>query len=91
MIEEWGVTSSPSGQFDQQVSVFNQNGVPWMYWQIIPGADQTQSCSGQCCGTNNGNSYDGFEIGINSSKGNVKSAVAQARSVTALQDWSGFV
>ena len=91
MIEEWGVTSSPAGQLGDQVAVFNGAGVPWMYWQVVPGQDQTESCSGQCCGSNDGNSYDGFEIGVGSEKGDVKGAVAAANRMTAVQDWSGII
>ncbi|KAI9753777.1 MAG: hypothetical protein M4579_005011 [Chaenotheca gracillima] len=90
MIEEWGVTGDPSGQFADQVAVFNDAGVPWLYWQVVPGADQTQSCSGSCCGNNNGNSYDGFEIGLDSSKGDVAGAVSTANGQSAPQDW-GFI
>jgi len=31
MIEEFGVTSTSTDDFDTQVSVFNDNGVPWTY------------------------------------------------------------
>lgn len=30
MIEEWGVAKDPSGQFNEQVKVFNDAGVPWV-------------------------------------------------------------
>lgn len=78
-------------QFDSQVAVFNNAGVPWLYWQVIPNYDQTQSCTGTCCGSDNGNGYDGFEIGLMSSKGDVEGAVQKANSVTGAQDWTGIV
>ena len=62
-----------------------------MYWQVIPGKDQSQSCSGEWCYNNNGNSYDSFEIGLTSSKGDVKGAMQTALKKTAAQDWHGFV
>ncbi|MCJ1308691.1 hypothetical protein MMC25_002345 [Agyrium rufum] len=91
MIEEWGVDGSPAGQFDQQVAIFNNAGIPWLYWQITPGQDQTQTCQGSCCGTTNGNSYDGFEIGLTSSKGNVKAAISKADGTTAAQSWASII
>ena len=91
MIEEWGVTGSPAGQFAEQVAVLNGAGVPWMYWQVVPGKDQTQSCSGACCGSEDGNSYDGFEIGVGSGKGDVKGAVGTANGRTAAQDWGVII
>ena len=30
MIEEWGVSKDPSGQFGDQVKIFNDAGVPWV-------------------------------------------------------------
>ena len=30
MIEEWGVTKDPAGQFNDQVQVFNNAGIPWV-------------------------------------------------------------
>ncbi|KAI9741773.1 MAG: hypothetical protein M1834_000159 [Cirrosporium novae-zelandiae] len=86
MIEEWGVSASPTGQFDEQVAVLNDNGVPWLYWEIVPGCDETQNCSGTCSTASNG--YDSYEIGLNSSKGDVKSAIASANNATAMQDWT---
>lgn len=102
MIEEWGVASSYQDGFAAQVKVLDDAGVPWvsripttagdrmltvlqMYWQVVPGLDQTQSGYSQNCG------YDGFEIGLNSGKGNVASAVQAARAKSAAQDWTGYV
>lgn len=50
---------------------------------MIPGSDGTQSCSSGCC-----SSYDGFEIGFNSGKGNLQNAIATANTKTTKQDWS---
>lgn len=92
MVEEWGVTASPAGQFGSQVAVFNnQSGsaVPWMYWQVVPGCDATQSCSG-ACSDKSSQGYDGYEIGVNSTKGNVQAAIQRANGLTSAQDWSSF-
>jgi mannan endo-1,4-beta-mannosidase len=50
---------------------------------VIPGDDGTESCNSGCC-----TSYDGFEIGIHSQKGNVADAFDAANKATAAQDWS---
>lgn len=83
LVEEWGVKSTSTDGFDRQVQVFNDNGVPWLYWQVVPGLDQTQSGAPSSCG------YDGFEIGVASGKGDVKDAVAAADAATAEQNWEG--
>ncbi|KAK0637849.1 hypothetical protein DIS24_g10419 [Lasiodiplodia hormozganensis] len=72
VIEEWGVAADSEDGFNTQVEVFNDAGVPWLYWQVVPGKDQTQNGSLANCG------YDGFEIGLNSAKGNVSSALTKA-------------
>ncbi|GME26543.1 putative beta- -mannanase protein [Neofusicoccum parvum] len=82
MIEEWGVAADSEDGFEEQVAVFNDAG---LYWQVVPGKDQTQDGAPASCG------YDGFEIGLNSSKGDVAAAVAKANSATAAQDWTGYV
>jgi mannan endo-1,4-beta-mannosidase len=84
MVEEFGVANSSTDNFNTQVSVFNDNGLPWTYWEVIPGLDQTQSGAPSSCG------YDGYEIGLNSTKGNVKGAIQAANAATANQSWSGF-
>ncbi|OCL09864.1 glycoside hydrolase family 5 protein [Glonium stellatum] len=85
MVEEWGVSTSYQDDFNVQVSVFNDNGMPWLYWQVIPGLDQTQSGAPSSCG------YDGFEIGLASSKGDIADAAAAANAATANQSWIGYV
>ena len=56
-----------------------------MYWQVVPGLDGSQEGAPSDCG------YDSFEIGLNSPKGDVKSAVAAANAATANQTWGGYV
>lgn len=85
MIEEWGVAASSEDGFDEQVDVFNNAGVPWLYWQVVPGKDQSQDGAPASCG------YDGFEIGLNSPKGDVAAAVDAAGSTAAWQDWSDLI
>ncbi len=60
----------------------NTNSVYQIYWQFVPGSDGTQSCSSGCC-----SGYDGFEINLNSGKGNVKSGIAAANAATSKQNW----
>lgn len=56
-----------------------------LYWQVVPGKDQSQDGAPASCG------YDGFEIGLNSSKGDVAAAVDAAGSTAAWQDWSDSI
>lgn len=84
LVEEWGVASDSQDGFNAQAKVFNDHGVPWLYWQVVPGKDQTESGAPSSCG------YDGFEIGIASSKGDVQSAVAEANQADAAQSWTGI-
>ncbi|KAF2657585.1 glycoside hydrolase family 5 protein [Lophiostoma macrostomum CBS 122681] len=84
MVEEWGVSTDDQDNFDTQVKVFNDAGIPWLYWQVVPGLDASQEGAPSDCG------YDTFEIGLNSSKGDVKSAVAAANAATANQSWVGL-
>lgn len=49
---------------------------------MIPGNDQTESCSNGCC-----TGYDGFEIGLTSGKGDLQDAIAGASAATTVQDW----
>ncbi|KAF2014714.1 glycoside hydrolase family 5 protein [Aaosphaeria arxii CBS 175.79] len=84
MVEEWGVSVDFEEDFDTQVQVFNDAGVPWLYWQVVPGLDGSQPGAPSSCG------YDSFEIGVNSPKGDVASAVAAANAAIANQTWSGI-
>ncbi|OJD39044.1 beta-mannanase [Diplodia corticola] len=79
MLEEWGVAEGSEDGFEAQVAVFNGAG---LYWQVVPGKDQTQDGAPLSCG------YDGFEIGLNSTKGNVRAAVDEANPVSAAQNWA---
>ncbi|TAQ89287.1 hypothetical protein B7494_g2360 [Chlorociboria aeruginascens] len=83
-VEEWGVSTSYPSDFSDQITSLNAQDIPWVYWQFIPGDDATESCTDGCC-----SSYDGFEIGLTSGKGNVQAAVSAAEGSTAKQDW-GF-
>ncbi|PNP40479.1 hypothetical protein TGAMA5MH_07476 [Trichoderma gamsii] len=78
-IEEWGVATSYSSNFNDQSAAINNIAYPWM----IPGSDGTQSCNSGCC-----TGYDGFEVGFNSGKGNLQYAISQANTKTTKQDWS---
>jgi hypothetical protein len=55
------------------------------YWQVVLAKDATESGAPSGCG------FDGFEIGIASSKGDVASAMKAANAATANQSWAGFV
>ncbi|KAI9703504.1 MAG: hypothetical protein M1820_005808 [Bogoriella megaspora] len=85
-VEEWGVSTDYADDFNSQVAAINGAGVPWLYWQFTPGPDATQDCWTGCC-----TGYDGFEIGLNSTKGNVEQALENAASANGAQDWSGKV
>src|ERR1700712_5590741 len=72
MIEEWGVgTDSSMDSVADQAAVFNENGVPWLYWMIISGRSVDESCDGQdpCCHQNlSTNPKEDFEVGLASSR-----------------------
>ena len=85
-VEEWGVSTSDTDNFDSQASAINDAGVPFDYWEFTPGPDGTQTCWTGCC-----TGYDGYEVGLNSTKGNAKQALENAASHTAAQDWSGLI
>ncbi|CAL5873313.1 uncharacterized protein PFLUO_LOCUS7584 [Penicillium psychrofluorescens] len=82
-VEEWGVSTSYNSDFNDQAAAINSAGYPWIYWQFIPGDDGTESCNSGCC-----TGYDGFEIGFNSSKGDIRTAIAKANSATTIQNWN---
>ncbi|GFP59156.1 probable mannan endo-1,4-beta-mannosidase F [Trichoderma asperellum] len=82
-VEEWGVATSYPSDFNDQSAALNSIAYPWLYWQMIPGDDGTESCNSGCC-----TGYDGFEIGFNSGKGNLQYAISQANTKTTKQDWS---
>ena len=87
-VEEWGVATSYTDDFDKQAAAINGVGVPWVYWEMTPGPDGTQTgvCWTGCC-----TGYDSFEVSFNSTKGDVKTALGDAASQTATQDWSGLI
>ncbi|TVY71426.1 putative mannan endo-1,4-beta-mannosidase F [Lachnellula suecica] len=89
-VEEWGVATSYKSNFDAQVSALNAQDIPWVCRIISKlskavtfGPDGTETCTTGCC-----TGYDGFEVGLNSGKGNVKSALSGAAGRTTKQDWS---
>jgi mannan endo-1,4-beta-mannosidase len=102
MVEEWGVSTDFEDVFNQQVAVFNSAGIPWvspsshtssrykqltvpkLYWQVVPGLDGSQAGAPATCG------YDGFEIGIDSPKGDISSAISAANMAKANQSWAGY-
>ncbi|KAI4711717.1 hypothetical protein J4E89_003159 [Alternaria sp. Ai002NY15] len=85
MMEEWGVSVDYQDSFDTQVQVFNDAGVPWLYWQIVPGLDGSEAGAPTSCG------YDSFEIGLGSSKGDVAGGIAAASAASAAQSWAGYL
>lgn len=67
LVEEFGVggPSFPSSDYDGITSNLNSLGLPWLYWEYVPGPDSVSSCpatGADACCTNAG-SYDGYEIG----------------------------
>jgi mannan endo-1,4-beta-mannosidase len=95
MIEEWGVgTASSMDSIADQAAVFNNNGVPWLYWQIIPGKSIDESCDAQdaCChqGLSSDDTQD-FEVGVGSSRADFGTLIKTADKTAGRQDWTGFV
>lgn len=95
MVEEWGAgTSSSMDSIADQAAVFNDVGVPWLYWMIISGMSVDESCDGQgsCC--HQGLSTDAtqdYEVGLASSTADWKTLIGTADSTTGMQDWTGYV
>lgn len=95
MIEEWGVGTDPSADsVADQVAVFNGNGVPWLYWMIIPGKSVDESCDGQgsCCheGLSTKETED-YEVGVTSSRADFEVLIGDANAAAGRQDWTGSV
>jgi mannan endo-1,4-beta-mannosidase len=97
MIEEWGVgTASNMDSIADQAAVFNDNGVPWLYWMIIPGKSVDESCDGAtvpaCCkaGLSTSDTED-FEVGVGSSRADFGNLIGTAANTAGMQDWTGFV
>ncbi|MCJ1440647.1 MAG: hypothetical protein MMC23_001133 [Stictis urceolatum] len=85
-VEEWGVSTSYQDDFDKQGAAITATGTPYTYWQMIPGSDDANNCQSGCC-----TGFDGFEVGFNSSKGNLEQAIKSANAQQATQDWSGVI
>ncbi|TVY27169.1 putative mannan endo-1,4-beta-mannosidase F [Lachnellula hyalina] len=94
MVEEWGVgTGSNYDSVAKQAAVFNNAGVPWLYWMVIPGKSVDQTCNGETC-CHQGLSTDqseAFEVGISSSRADFKTLFGNANAASGYQDWTGFV
>ncbi|CAG8955814.1 hypothetical protein HYFRA_00011683 [Hymenoscyphus fraxineus] len=92
-VEEWGVGSDSSyDSVAKQAAVFTDAGVPWMYWQIIPGKSIDESCSGGCCHSGlSSTPNEAFEVGITSKRADFKTLMGAANSKPATQDWTGIL
>ncbi|KAL9623331.1 MAG: hypothetical protein Q9160_002438 [Pyrenula sp. 1 TL-2023] len=95
MVEEFGFcddATQPCGSvyrdnFDKQAAAITAQQVPFTYWQMVPGPDDSQAktdCWTGCC-----QFYDGFEVGIHNQtgKGNVATAIKAAAAQRAAQSW----
>ncbi|KAH6674822.1 glycoside hydrolase superfamily [Halenospora varia] len=95
MVEEWGVNTIPGDDsVETQAQVFNNAGVPWLYWMTIRGKSVDQSCTvadGSCChvGLSTDARYD-FEISLTSSRANWSSLYHTAGSTAAAQRWNMY-
>ena len=93
IIEEMGLTADTGTySFDMVTKTYNDGGIPWLYWQVIPGPEEGQSpCTSACC-TDPKNGYDGYEFSIsNPAKGNLAGQLQAAATSAAKQDWSGII
>jgi len=82
----------------KQAAVFNNAGVPWLYWQITPGPSIDQSCdsSNQCCHqSESSDPKQDYEVGMGSSRaGNGWGSLmgeSGAAGKEGRQGWGGFV
>ncbi|KAG4440554.1 hypothetical protein IFR05_003970 [Cadophora sp. M221] len=97
MVEEWGVgTDSSYDSIATQAAVFNNAGVPWLYWMIIPGKSIDESCDGAsvpaCCHKGLDTAANlAFEVGVTSSRADFGALIGNANKATGRQDWSGYV
>ncbi|RDW58655.1 hypothetical protein BP6252_13131 [Coleophoma cylindrospora] len=95
MLEEWGVTTgSGVDSVEKQAALFNQYGIPWLYWMVILGKSVDQSCAASdsaCChsGLSTDSLYD-YEISLTSSRADFNMLFHNSSSVTAYQDWSKY-
>ncbi|KAL9110318.1 MAG: hypothetical protein Q9227_005049 [Pyrenula ochraceoflavens] len=94
MVEEFGYCDDASlcgsvyqDNFDKQAAAITAQKIPYTYWEMVEGPDDSQAKSD--CWTNCCTGYDGFDLGIHngSSKGDPKSAIAAANQQTAAQSW----
>ncbi|XMA10362.1 hypothetical protein WAI453_003153 [Rhynchosporium graminicola] len=97
MVEEWGVGNDSSyDSIAKQAAIFNDAGVPWLYWMIIPGKSIDESCSEPtapaCCHKGlSTNANEAFEVGVTSPRADFETLIGNANAATGRQDWSGYV
>ncbi len=97
MVEEWGVGTDDSYEsIATQAAVFNNAGVPWLYWMIIRGKSVDRSCDGATVPASCHKGLDmtanaAFEVGVTSSRADFKTLIGNANAVTGRQDWTGYV
>jgi len=94
MVEEWGVgTGSDYDSVGKQAKVFNDAGVPWLYWMIIPGKSVDEGCDGsKCCHQGlSTKANEAFEVGVSSSRADFKGLIGTAAGTAGKQDWTGYV
>ncbi|KAH7370824.1 glycoside hydrolase superfamily [Rhexocercosporidium sp. MPI-PUGE-AT-0058] len=97
MVEEWGVgTDASYDSIATQAAVFNNAGVPWLYWMIIPGKSVDESCNGAtvpaCCHKGlSTTANEAFEVGVTSSRAHFGTLIGNANKATGRQDWTGYV
>ncbi|KAH7413382.1 glycoside hydrolase superfamily [Cadophora sp. MPI-SDFR-AT-0126] len=97
MVEEWGVgTDASYDSIATQAAVFNDTGVPWLYWMIIPGKSVDESCDGAtvpaCCHVGLSTAVnEAFEVGVTSSRADFGTLIGNASGMTGRQDWTGYV
>ncbi|KAI9727306.1 MAG: hypothetical protein M1828_006925 [Chrysothrix sp. TS-e1954] len=43
LVEEWG-SQTGHWDFNDISAIFNDNGIPWLYWEVTPGPDDSSQC-----------------------------------------------
>ncbi|KAI0506713.1 glycoside hydrolase [Xylaria bambusicola] len=86
-VEEWGVkqyqgAADPRVEYPAQANDMNKAGLPWLYWQIVPGKN--------CDYDPKNDKGDSFSI-FQGSGVDIASAMKAASSTTGAQDWSGIL
>ncbi|TAQ86447.1 hypothetical protein B7494_g5223 [Chlorociboria aeruginascens] len=95
MVEEWGVsTQSGSESVEVQAEVFEESGVPWLYWMTILGKSVDQNCTtadGACCHVGLSASPYDYEISLTSPRANWTDLYHNASATIAAQDWGTYI